>query len=330
MTALAVVTGLVSGLAVGYALQRSQLCFHATFAGALDRRLVLLRGWLLAVAVAGVGLSLLFLTALGDGLNRGLAFTPVANVVGGVVVGVGMAVANSCVSGLFYKLGSGMLGAAFGIGGWVIGELAARRVRLPGPTLLPGGDAATIPGVLGVPRLAVAAVFLAGVVVVLRARPTRERPRHRWQWGSVRTGLGLGAATVLAWALAGVGGSGFGPSTVGASASVAAGRPNWWLLAFLAGIVAGGLIGARTGGGWWLRGESRPRYLQLATGGVLLGAGGWVAGGCNLGHGLSGVAQLNVSSVVVVGSIVAGIALTRLTRRRVLLRVATRAVRAAG
>ena len=47
--------------------------------------------------------------------------------------------------------------------------------------------------------------------------------------------------------------------------------------------------------------------LSVAT--VLLGAGGWVAGGCNLGHGLSGMAQLNVSSCVVVAAVVAGIAI---------------------
>ena len=317
MTAVVVatVTGVAAGLAVGYVLQRSQLCFHAMFAGVIQRRYLLLRGWLLAVAVASVGLSLLFATSLGDGLNRGLAFTPVSNVVGGLVVGVGMAVARSCVSGLFYKLGSGMLGASVGVAGWVVGELAARGVRLPGPTLLPGGDPATIPGVLGVPRLAVALAFLAVVLLVLRSRPAREGTEHSWQWGWTRTGVALGLVTVAAWALAGLGGSSFGPSTVGASASVAAGRPNWWLLAFLAGIVGGALVAARSAGGWWVRGEAGPRYRQLAAGGFLLGAGGWIAGGCNLGHGLSGVAQLNVSSFVVVAAIVGGIAAARRLQR---------------
>jgi len=47
----------------------------------------------------------------------------------------------------------------------------------------------------------------------------------------------------------------------------------------------------------------------VAVGGFLLGAGGWIAGGCNLGHGLSGAAQLNVSSWVVVASMAAGVGL---------------------
>ncbi len=93
-------------------------------------------------------------------------------------------------------------------------------------------------------------------------------------------------------------------------ASLAA-PPNYWLITFLLGIVAGGTLSARTAGGLWLRGEEPVRYLQLAAGGLLLGAGGWIAGGCNLGHGLSGVAQLNVSSFVVVAAMVAGVWVAR-------------------
>lgn len=311
VTVAAIVTGGVAGIVLGYVLQRAQLCFHSTFAGLWSGRLLLLRGWLLGVATAAVGLSLLFLTPLADGLSRGLPFRPIANIAGGLVIGAGMVVASTCVSGLFYRLGSGMLGALVGIAGWIGGELVARQIRLPGPTVLPGGDGATIAGLLGVPRFAAALVFLALVLGVLLRWPGGERPDHAWQWGWRTTGLALGVVTTAGWILAGLGGSSFGPSTVGASASVAAGSPNVWLIAFLVGLVPGAAIAARTSGVLRLRGERPVRYLRLATGGALLGAGGWIAGGCNLGHGLSGVAQLNVSSWVVVAAIVAGIRVTR-------------------
>ena len=308
VTALA--TGAAAGLGMGYVLQRGQLCFYSMFTSALAGRTLLLRGWLLGVAVASVGLSLLYLTPWSRGLNTGLAFTPVANIVGGLTIGAGMAVASSCVSGLFYKLGSGMVGTLAGLAGWIAGELAARNVHLPGPTVLGGGQAATFAGVLGVPRLALSAVFLAVVATALwRWRPG-ERPAHPWQWNAPRLGIALGLVTIAGWALARVGGSSFGPSTVGASASVASGSPDWWLIAFLLAIVAGAGIAARTAGGWWLRGEAPVRYGQLAVGGFLLGAGGWIADGCNLGHGLSGAAQLNVSSWVVIMSMATGAALS--------------------
>ncbi len=70
--------------------------------------------------------------------------------------------------------------------------------------------------------------------------------------------------------------------------------------------MAGGTLSARAAGGLWLRGEQPVRYLQLAAGGLLRGAGGWIAGGCNLGRtGSPGVARLNVSSFVVVAAMVA-------------------------
>jgi hypothetical protein len=58
---VAAVTGAAAGLGMGYMLQRGQLCFHAMF-GSAPGGLVLLRGWLLGVAVASVGLSVLYLT----------------------------------------------------------------------------------------------------------------------------------------------------------------------------------------------------------------------------------------------------------------------------
>ncbi|MCR6490835.1 YeeE/YedE family protein [Amycolatopsis sp. OK19-0408] len=310
MTIIAIVAGALAGVGMGYVLQRAQLCFRATFSGVLQRRFLLARGWLLGVAISSVGLSALFSTPLGDGLNQGLPFAPVADVVGGAVIGVGMAVAGTCVSGLFFKLGSGMLGCLTGIGGWAVGELVARHVVLPGPILLPGGSGATFPAVLGVPRPAFALAFLALVAGVLWMWRSSDRPRPRhWDWPI--TGVALGAVTIAGWVLAGAAGADFGPSTVGAVAAFAVGEPNWWLTAFLLGIVAGGALAARVTGDFQVRGEPRVRYLRLVAGGFLLGAGGWLAGGCNLGHGLSGVAQLNVASWVVVAAILGGLAAAR-------------------
>lgn len=298
---LAIVTGLVAGIAMGYVLQQGQLCFHSMFADAWAGRFLLLRGWALAVALGSVGLAVLFLTPLGADLNTGLAFRPVANIIGGLIIGWGMAVAQSCVSGLLYKFGAGMAGASVGIVGWLGGEIAVREIRLPGPTVLAGGDSATIPGLLGLPRLLVAVVVLAIVAGLLwRWRGSDHVRRPRWQWGWPMLGVGLGAVLALGWVLAAVGGVDFGPSTVGAAAGVVAEQPNWWLIAFLFGVVIGGGVAARRTGAFDWRGETRVRYARLLLGGFLLGAGGWIAGGCNVGHGLSGMAQLNVSSIVVV------------------------------
>lgn len=307
------VGGLLAGLVMGYALQRGQMCFHSAFRGLIERRTATFKAWLLGVGIATVGLALL--AAIGPwAMSSSLPLRPVQNIVGGLVAGVGMAIAASCVSGLFYKLGAGMLGAAVGLGGWAVGEFLAARIMLDGPRYLAGRE--TLPTLLGLPRLAVATVVLGAVVAVL-SRARRTRPPQSWRWGWPTAGVGLGLAAVWTWVTAGASGTGFGAGTVGAVNGIATGRPNWWLIAFLVALVPGAAVAAKVSGGFWLRGETRVRYLQLAGGGVLLGAGGMWAGGCNLGHALSGMAQLNLSSLLVVASMISGIALARVVQRRI-------------
>lgn len=315
---LALVTGLLAGALLGAVLHRGQLCLHAASRGALSGRPGLAQGWVLGVAVGAVGFGLLLLVGPGlglDGLNEGLALRPVGNVVGGLVMGIGMVVARTCASGLFWKLGAGMLGASVGLVGWGIGELLAREVDLPGPTVLGGGEEGTLAGVLGLPRLLVAVVVLAVVVLVLR-RAAARAPGEPWQWGPWRTGLLLGVALTAVWALAAAGGSSFGASSVGAVSAAVDGDPNWWLTAFLVGLVLGSLASATAAGVVWWRWETAGRLAGLLVGGALIGAGGWWAGGCVLGHGLSGATQLGISSYVVVASIVAGVALAAAVERR--------------
>jgi hypothetical protein len=307
-TAALVAAGLVAGVLMGAVLRRTDLCFHAMFRSAWQRDADLLATWTLGVGVGAVGLAVLFETSVGNDLNRGLPFDPVRNVTGGLLVGAGMAVARSCTSGLFYKLGAGMLGALGGLAGWAAGELAVRDIDPPGGAILDGGDTATVAGVLDVPRLVVAlGLFVGSAWWALR--------RHRSstaRWSPAPAGVALGLALVAAWALAGWSGASFGPGTVGAASGVAdwitdGSAPPRWLLGFLAGIVAGSFALSLARRSVRVRGETRVRYGQLIAGGFLLGAGGRIGGGCNLGHGLSGTAQLGVSSWVSVASMAVGV-----------------------
>jgi uncharacterized protein len=117
--------------------------------------------------------------------------------------------------------------------------------------------------------------------------------------------------------LAGAGGETFGPSTTGTAASPVHGDGvDVWLLAFLAAIAVDAQVAAARTRTLWVRGEATRRYAGVAVGGALLGVGAQLAGGCNLGHGMSGAAQLNLSSWLVVASAVAGIGTARAVQRR--------------
>lgn len=303
-------TAVAAGVALGYMLQRSRLCFHAALAQAFTGRPALFRAWSLGVLLAAVGFAVLLLLPGTDGLNRGLAFRPVGNLLGGAMIGVGMVVAHTCITGLFFKLGAGMVGALVGLSGWGVGELLAREVEVPGPTLLDGGSGATLPGLLGVPPLVVAATLL-GAFLLLSRHWSADEPEEPWTWSWRPAGIGLGLAVTIAWAMAAAADVSFGASSVGVVSSIVDGETDTWHLVLLVALVLGSLVAARTAGGWWLRGETGRRVAGLFAGGLLLGAGAWVAGGCNLGHGLSGMAQLNVSSIVVVAAMAVAVLLTR-------------------
>ncbi|MCX6397319.1 MAG: YeeE/YedE thiosulfate transporter family protein [Propionibacteriales bacterium] len=301
------IAGGLAGMVMGLVLHRGQLCFHSTIVNALEGRVALAQAWALGVGGAAVGLSVLYLLPGTEDLNTGLAFRPVANSLGGLIIGTGMVVALSCISGLFYKLGSGMLGAGVGLFGWAAGELVARSITVPGPTVLGDGEDGTLAGVLGLPRLLLAGLVLVAVATWAWKRPVADVGSNRWQWRPRTLGLALAAAITFGWVTAALSGTSFGPSSVGAVAGIAEGSANYWLVAFLIGIVAGGALSAARVGDIAVRGETPVRYLQLTLGGFLLGLGGWIAGGCNLGHGLSGAAQLNVSSLVVVAAMIVGV-----------------------
>ncbi|WP_457555566.1 YeeE/YedE thiosulfate transporter family protein [Candidatus Pyrohabitans sp.] len=73
------------------------------------------------------------------------------------------------------------------------------------------------------------------------------------------------------------------------------------------GIIAGAFIGAYLGGDFKIRMPPiRWRFLQVFVGGLLMGYGARLALGCNVGHIMSGIPQLAVSSFIAFAAIAAG------------------------
>ncbi len=90
-----------------------------------------------------------------------------------------------------------------------------------------------------------------------------------------------------------------------------------WRVYFMIGIILGGLLSAVLSGKPGLTAEMG-RFTELArlpgvfnaifffTGGILLGLGARIAGGCTSGHSIHGIANLHLSSVVVTVFFLAG------------------------
>jgi len=99
-----------------------------------------------AIAVELLALPLLLAAGVGpleQNLNAGSpALLPVAQVIGGLIFGVGIALAGGCIAGILWKTGAGSIATAMAIAGFAVGELI---VQGAGATLLGELDDASRP-----------------------------------------------------------------------------------------------------------------------------------------------------------------------------------------
>lgn len=253
----------------------------------------------------------------------------VALLVGAFLFAVGMQIGGACASGTLFAVGSGQSAIVFTLGGFVAGStLAAWQYGLW--SNLPAYPPVLFSDHLGWPgSLAVTLALLALIVLASRRLQARRNPppvgqpptargtfartlRGSWPLAAGALVLAvLGAAVLLvsggAWGVT----SAFalwGAKLVGALG----GSPEHWaywhqpenapqlagpLLADKTsltdiGIMLGAAVAAAAGGAWTLhRGLSWRRVLGAFLGGILMGVGARLAGGCNIGAYLAGIAS---------------------------------------
>jgi hypothetical protein len=176
MMAIAQALGL--GFAFGWMLHKAGLTRYATIVNVFRLRdLTVIRFMLVALVVGGVGAQLLL--ELGFAQGAPVPSTRLAaNLVGGVVFGVGMATAGYCPGTIVAQAGEGHLDAWIaGLGGLVAGALGFGLLHpfvMPRLATLGVHGRITLPEVLGASPWLVLLVF-AQVVVLLLALHGRDR-----------------------------------------------------------------------------------------------------------------------------------------------------------
>jgi uncharacterized protein len=301
---------LIVGLAAGVVMARGGLCFNrALRRAAFERQPVLLRAFGIAVAVQLVALPALVVLGV-DPLVRnaesgGLPLLPVAQAVGGVVFGAGMALAGGCVTGMLWKAGRGAVALALAIAGFAAGELL---IRGAGAGAISALDDASRPrerslaGLLGVgyEPLALAAGVLALALI------------QREGWRGAPSGIALGVVAAAAWVAADLAGYGYGYGLgfVGAAEGTRRALVADSGLPFSLYLAVGVLAGAALSGRRRLRIPDPARAARALAGGLLMGVGGSIAHGCNIGHGLTGLPLLSLGSLLATAAMAGGALLT--------------------
>ncbi len=257
-----------------------------------------------------------------------LHFTWGNNIIGGFAFGIGMVLAGGCSSGTAYRVGEGMVGsmvalAGFGLGGisFVLGPLSNVNSWLSGNTkLLVNGEIPTLPLLLRInPWMLI--VFFSIVFAILWFF---KKPRIKWRgetfserffkngWPWIFTGFFIGLVGILSFPVSAAAGRNYPLSITDGWVYEIILTPisGEWRIGFAGylfiGLILGSFIAARISRELKLRSPPKKRLIQYFGGGILLGAGAVVGGGCNIGHILSGVPQLAISSIVAGTFIVLG------------------------
>ncbi|MFQ5897934.1 MAG: YeeE/YedE family protein [Candidatus Methylomirabilia bacterium] len=311
-------SALLTGLAFGYATQRGGFCLTRALSNLfIMGDAAILRAYGLALLVATVGVHLLLSWGLVEIPIR--PFRWVANLVGGLTFGFGMILSGGCSGSTWYRTGEGAVGAwvvllgfAMGATTTSVGALAPLRRTLQTPSLTLGEASPTVYNVVG--KLFGAADLSPWTVIVplgillgwVLWRGAAEPEHGKWPWPL--TGTVVGVVIALGWWASNFGraptGITFAINTSHALTYPLVGYPTrvTWSMILLLGVPVGAFIGA------WHSGEFRWKLppgwslVKIFAGGLLMGAGGILADGCNITQGLTNSATLAVGSLVAFAS----------------------------
>jgi uncharacterized membrane protein YedE/YeeE len=299
---------------------------HSAFRSiAFEKDHSIVRAWLMILAINIP--VLLLLEQLGLIFPARAPLTWVAGLIGGLVFGVGMVLAGGCVSGTWYRASKGMIGSlvaliGFAAGGLMVtqGVLAPVRAWAIAPEIPIFGEVASLynaPALVsdayfpdyGSRWLIAAAAIVPMVIYLLRA-PT-SRFTVGWPW--YVTGGVLSVIAIAAWYFSSLEYRDYGLSIVQPTNALSSLLVNGeadginWASWFLIGLVPGAFAAAWKSGDLSLRVPAAGRLIQNLAGGLLMGFGANVAGGCNIGHGITGISVLSLGSIWATITTIAGV-----------------------
>ena len=176
---IAILVGLLMGVVFGFALEKSRVFEPGMIVGQMQlRNFIMLKIFLTAVATGAVVLAVL--NGFGIVKLQPKAALYVADIVGGAVLGVGIALAGACPGTTLAQIGAGYRDALFTLAGGLVGAVTFTYVQpaFDKSLLAAGGGKITFADVIGIPYWVGALVFAALLVLGLIAlevwRPWRS------------------------------------------------------------------------------------------------------------------------------------------------------------
>ena len=320
-------SGLVVGIIFGFVLQRGRFCMNSAFRDIiLMKEYTLLKAVALAIVVQMIGFHLMATMGYIQLYPKTLYWG--AMIVGGFIFGIGMVLAAGCASGTTYRVGEGMMGSFVALLGLMIGGLvtsggalvelksylqpaegALKAITTDNPGDYVGNTNLTLANIFGLDPWILVVIIAVVILAVLvwkrggeetKAEGTSYEKIFKMGWSWWVTGIAIGIVGIIAflafekYAL-GISGGWFG--FLSALITGNADKLNWFTFLVI-GVVVGSAVAAVIAGEFKFRAPNAKRLLQQFIGGVIMGIGAVIGTACNIGHILSGIPQLALSSIL--------------------------------
>lgn len=290
------ISGLLIGIAFGFIVQKGQFCFTSGFRDIYwkkDFNFI----FALFIAISIQSLGLFSLSTLGFLQIPSTPLPLLATLVGGLVFGVGMAVARVCVTGGWFRSAEGMIGASVTLFVFTLTLTSSQSGILKtflSPLLKSPLESSNIYLSLGIsPWWLVGIMVLATLGLGLVCRKNLKESKLYFV-ASV-----LGVLGVLAWVASAWSGRnyGFGISvpTMHLFQYLTTGQMRYlnWGTLFVLGIFIGSFLSAKIYKEFEWKVLNGVDFLRSVFGGVLMGIGAYLAGGCTVTNALVATAYFS-------------------------------------
>jgi hypothetical protein len=307
------------GLALGYVMQRPQICFNRAYRrSTLQADTTMLKSLGVAMLIQMVGFhTLVELGVVTVNIVPGIWL---AALLGGFAFGIAFVFAQGCSTTMWYRLGNGNLGSLLALIGFAAGEVLTfngllrplRNALTEFEVRGPGGAPATLPNLLDVsPWFFVIPLTLLGIWWIVQAirREGLQRRIGGWPWPV--PGILLGILGTAAWWISQGTGWDYGIGVVGATGPIL--RAFWegpsiltWGSFLVLAMPVGGFVAALSRGEFLLKPQGIRDSTRFLLSGLAMGISAAIAGGCNIGHTFTGAPTLALSSLLASGTIFLG------------------------
>lgn len=312
-----ILSGGLLGIVFGFVLQRTRFCMTGGFRDMyLTGNNKMFYAFLIAIAVQSVGV--LGLIELGYISSPYKDFSLLAVIVGSFIFGIGIILASGCATGTWYRAGEGLIGSWVALAMYMLssavmkyGALSSLQKELTQHWRINDNLAAS----LGISVWWLVAVLVVVTLYFVRKTlakspktkvatlPAKFTGVRHWlfekRYHPFSAAVIIGIIALLAWPLSEstgrVGGLGITTPSADIISFLTTGnekRLNWGVFLVL-GIFIGSYIAAKGSREFrWRLPDIKTLYHSL-IGGIAMGIGASLAGGCTIGNGLTATAVMS-------------------------------------